>query len=80
MLLPLTLFVNWRLAAVLIIPSSASTAITSHVLRKTETMQGDVERYSADLAEHASGCARQCACNSKLYADREQIPGHAQDH
>ncbi|MFO1117725.1 MAG: glucan ABC transporter ATP-binding protein/ permease [Beijerinckiaceae bacterium] len=53
-LLPLTLFVNWRLAAVLIILVICFGLLTSYVLRKTETMQGDVERYSADLAEHAS--------------------------
>jgi len=53
-LLPLTLFVNWRLAAILMVLVVCFGLLTSYVLRKTETLQGDVERFSADLAEHAS--------------------------
>ena len=52
-LLPLTLFVNWRLAAILMVLVVCFGLLTSYVLRKTETLQGDVERFSADLAEHA---------------------------
>ena len=53
-LLPMTLFVNWRLAAILIVLVVAFGLLTSFVLRRTESLQGRVERYSADLAEHAS--------------------------
>ncbi len=53
-LLPMTLFVNWRLAAILILLVVAFGLLTSFVLRRTESLQGRVERYSADLAEHAS--------------------------
>ena len=53
-LLPMTLFVNWRLAAILIVLVVAFGLLTSFVLRRTESLQGKVERYSADLAEHAS--------------------------
>ncbi len=53
-LLPLTLFINWRLAAILMTLVVAFGLLTSFVLRKTETLQGRVERFSADLAEHAS--------------------------
>ena len=53
-LLPLTLFVNWRLASVLIVLVLVFGVLTSLVIRRTESLQSRVERYNADLAEHAS--------------------------
>lgn len=79
-LLPLTLFVNWRLAAVLIILVICFR--TAHVLCVAQD-RNDAGRCRALFGRPGRTCfrcARQCACNSKLYADREQIPGHARDH
>jgi ATP-binding cassette, subfamily B, beta-glucan exporter len=53
-LLPLTLFLNWRLGLMLLVLVLVFTVLTTVVMRKTETMQGAVERYHSDLAEHAS--------------------------
>lgn len=53
-LLPLTLFLNWRLGLLLLVLVIVFTALTALVLRKTETLQGSVERYHSDLAQHAS--------------------------
>jgi glucan exporter ATP-binding protein len=53
-LLPATLFVNWRLASLLILLIIAFGATTSFVLRRTENLQREVERHNSDLAEHAS--------------------------
>ena len=53
-LLPLTLFVNWRLAAILMVLVVCFGLLTSFVLRRTEALQGRVQQYSTDLAEHAS--------------------------
>ena len=53
-LLPLTLFVNWRLALVLIVLVVIFGLLTSYVIRQTDRLQGQVERHSASLAEHAS--------------------------
>lgn len=53
-LLPFTLFVNWRLGLLLCILVVVFAVLTSVVLRKTESKQGAVERYHSDLAEHAS--------------------------
>ncbi|GGH33229.1 beta-(1--_2)glucan export ATP-binding/permease protein NdvA [Alsobacter metallidurans] len=53
-LLPLSLFINWRLGLLLVILMVVFTILTTSVLRKTETMQGSVERYNSSLAEHAS--------------------------
>ncbi|NNM74827.1 glucan ABC transporter ATP-binding protein/ permease [Enterovirga aerilata] len=53
-LLPLTLFLNWRLGLLLLALVALFTVLTAIVLRKTETLQGRVEQYHSSLAEHAS--------------------------
>jgi ATP-binding cassette subfamily B protein len=53
-LLPLTLFLNWRLGLLLVALVALFTVLTAIVLRKTETLQGRVEQYHSSLAEHAS--------------------------
>jgi ATP-binding cassette subfamily B protein len=53
-LLPLTLFLNWRLGLLLLALVAVFSVLTAIVLRKTETLQGSVERYHSNLAEHAS--------------------------
>ncbi|ACA17466.1 ABC transporter related [Methylobacterium sp. 4-46] len=53
-LLPMTLFLNWQLGAILLVLVAAFTALTAFVLRRTETLQGRVEQYHSGLAEHAS--------------------------
>ena len=53
-LLPLTLFLNWRLGILLLVLVVVFTVLTALVLRKTETMQGRVESFNSRLAEQAS--------------------------
>jgi ATP-binding cassette, subfamily B, beta-glucan exporter len=53
-LLPLTVFLNWRLGLLLVALVAIFAVLTGYVLRKTETLQGSVERYHSSLAEHAS--------------------------
>jgi ATP-binding cassette subfamily B protein len=53
-LLPLSLYLNWRLAILLIVLCVLFTLLTSYVLRKTSEMQASVEKYYSDLAERAS--------------------------
>ncbi|ACL59427.1 glucan ABC transporter ATP-binding protein/ permease [Methylobacterium nodulans] len=53
-LLPMTLFLNWQLGAILLVLVAVFTALTTFVLRRTESLQGEVERYHSGLAEHAS--------------------------
>ena len=53
-LLPLTLFVNWRLAGVLIVLVIVFGTLTAYVIRQTQTMQSQVEQHSVALAEHTS--------------------------
>jgi len=53
-MLPISLFVNWRLASMLILLVIVFGALTAFVLRKTETLQRSVERHNSSLAERAS--------------------------
>ncbi|MCB5174401.1 MULTISPECIES: glucan ABC transporter ATP-binding protein/ permease [Microvirga] len=53
-LLPLTVFLNWRLGLLLVGLVVVFTILTAIVVRKTESLQGSVERYHSSLAEHAS--------------------------
>ncbi|QGM97649.1 glucan ABC transporter ATP-binding protein/ permease [Methylocystis parvus] len=53
-LLPSTLFINWRLGGLLMLLVFVFYLTTSYVLRRTEALQGQVERHNSSLAEHAS--------------------------
>jgi ATP-binding cassette subfamily B protein len=53
-LLPLSLYINWRLASLLVILCVVFTALTALVIRKTETLQSKVEGHFSALAERAS--------------------------
>jgi glucan exporter ATP-binding protein len=53
-LVPLALFINWRLAILLIVLCLIFAALMMLVLRKTEVLQRSVESYQTDLAERAS--------------------------
>jgi len=52
-LLPMTLFLNWRLALVLMILLLVSALLTGYVTRRTLTAQGEVEARRSDMAERA---------------------------
>ncbi len=53
-LLPMTLFINWQLGSILVVLVLAFTALTTFVMRRTETLQGQVEEFNSGLAAHAS--------------------------
>jgi glucan exporter ATP-binding protein len=53
-LLPVSLFINWRLATLLIVLCVVFAGLTALIVRKTETLQSSVERHYSDLAERAS--------------------------
>lgn len=53
-LIPLSLFINWRLALVLIVLCLLFAALTHFILRKTQKLQQQVESHHSDLAELAS--------------------------
>jgi ATP-binding cassette, subfamily B, beta-glucan exporter len=53
-LLPLSLFVNWRLASILVVLCVVFTGLTALVIRRTETLQSAVEGHYTTLAERTS--------------------------
>ncbi|MBM3607187.1 MAG: glucan ABC transporter ATP-binding protein/ permease [Alphaproteobacteria bacterium] len=53
-LLPLMIFLNWRLALLLIVLVLVIASAIAFVIRRTNSMQQQVERYHTDLAERAS--------------------------
>ena len=53
-LLPLSLYLNWRLAMLLFLLCVIFTVLTTLVVRKTYGMQSDVEQHYSDLSARAS--------------------------
>jgi ATP-binding cassette, subfamily B, beta-glucan exporter len=53
-LLPVTIWMNWRLGLLLVALLVVFAAVISYVMRQTETLQSGVERHQSDLAERAS--------------------------
>jgi ATP-binding cassette, subfamily B, beta-glucan exporter len=53
-LLPLSLYINWRLAILLFVLCVVFTVLTTLVVRKTYGMQSEVEAFYGDLSARAS--------------------------
>jgi len=53
-LLPLALYINWRLAILLFVLCVVFTVLTTLVVRKTYGMQSEVESHYSDLSARAS--------------------------
>ncbi len=53
-LLPLSLYINWRLAILLFVLCVVFTVLTTLVVRKTYGMQSEVEEHYSDLSARAS--------------------------
>jgi ATP-binding cassette, subfamily B, beta-glucan exporter len=53
-LLPLSLYINWRLAILLFVLCVVFTVLTTLVVRKTYGMQNEVEEHYSDLSARAS--------------------------
>jgi ATP-binding cassette subfamily B protein len=54
LLLPLSLFLNWRLALILIPLTAVFGTATALIMRRTEDLQATVEEHYSELAERAS--------------------------
>ena len=53
-LLPISLFINWQLATLLMVLCVVFAVLTVVIVRKTGTLQSSVEQHYSDLAERAS--------------------------
>jgi ATP-binding cassette, subfamily B, beta-glucan exporter len=52
-LMPLTLAMNWRLGLLLVVLVAVFSVLTAIIIQKTETAQGQVERFQTQLAGNA---------------------------
>jgi ABC-type multidrug transport system fused ATPase/permease subunit len=52
-LMPLTLTMNWRLGLLLVVLVAVFGVLTAIIIQKTETAQGQVERFQTELAGNA---------------------------
>ncbi len=81
-LLPMTLFLNWQLGSILVALMVVFTALTTFVLRRTETLQGEVEAYHSGLAAHASDALGNVAVIqsfTRAKAEKEAMHGIIRD-
>lgn len=53
-LVPVGIWINWRLGLILIVLMVVFGIVTAFVIRRTETMQREVEEYNSNLAEQTS--------------------------
>ncbi len=53
-LVPVGIWINWRLGLVLIVLMAVFGAVTAYVIRRTEAMQRQVEEFNSNLAEQTS--------------------------
>ncbi len=81
-LLPMTLFLNWQLGSILVALMLVFTGLTTFVLRRTETLQGEVEAYHSGLAAHASDALGNVAVIqsfTRAKAEKEAMHGIIRD-
>jgi len=74
-LLPLSLFLDWRLGLLLIWLCGIFAALTALVLHRTESMQNAVERHYSDLAERASDALSNVALVQGFARVEEEVSG-----
>ncbi|UMY17666.1 glucan ABC transporter ATP-binding protein/ permease [Methylobacterium organophilum] len=81
-LLPMTLFINWQLGAILVVLVLVFTGLTTFVMRRTEALQGEVEHYHSGLAAHASDALGNVAVIqsfTRAKAEKEAMHGIIRD-
>ena len=77
-LIPMSLYLNWRLGLLLIGLCLIFVVLTAWVLRRTEALQELVERYYSDLAERASDALGNVALAESFTRVEGRSPGPAQ--
>jgi glucan exporter ATP-binding protein len=81
LLLPVAVYLNWRLGLLLVVLMVLFGLITAYALRQTETQQLDVERYHTDLAERTSDALGNIALVqsfTRVDAEVREVKGVAQ--
>jgi len=74
-LLPLSLYLNWRLAILLFILCVVFTVLTTFVVRKTYGMQSEVEHHYSDLMARASDALGNVALVQSFVRIDDEVQG-----
>jgi glucan exporter ATP-binding protein len=74
-LLPLSLYLNWRLAILLFILCVVFTVLTTFVVRKTYGMQSEVEQHYSDLMARASDALGNVALVQSFVRVDDEVQG-----
>jgi len=74
-LLPLSLYLNWRLAILLFILCVVFTVLTTFVVRKTYGMQSEVEQHYSDLMARASDALGNVALVQSFVRIDDEVQG-----
>ena len=74
-LLPLALYINWRLAVLLFILCVVFTVLTTLVVRKTYGMQSEVEAHYSDLSARASDALGNVALVQSFVRIQAEVQG-----
>src|SRR5712672_724733 len=74
-LLPLALYINWRLAILLFVLCVVFTVLTTLVVRKTYGMQSEVEAHYSDLSARASDALGNVALVQSFVRIQAEVQG-----
>ena len=74
-LLPLALYINWRLAVLLFLLCVVFTVLTTLVVRKTYGMQSEVEAHYSDLSARASDALGNVALVQSFVRIQAEVQG-----
>src|SRR6201991_2725563 len=74
-LLPLSLYLNWRLAILLFVLCVVFTALTTFVVRKTYGMQSEVEAHYSNLSARASDALGNVALVQSFVRINDEVQG-----
>ena len=77
-LMPLTLFLNWRYGLILMLLCGIFAALIAFVLRRTENLQSSVETYYTDQAERTSDTLGNIALIQSFARIDMEVNGDAQ--
>src|SRR5246500_311958 len=74
-LLPLSLYMNWRLAILLFVLCVVFTALTTFVVRKTYGLQSEVEQHYSNLSARASDALGNVALVQSFVRVGDEVQG-----
>src|SRR6201993_4417185 len=74
-LLPLSIYINWRLAILLFVLCVVFTALTTFVVRKTYGMQSEVEEHYSSLSARASDALGNVALVQSFVRIGDEVQG-----